>query len=86
MQHPYIYKMVMVDEKDIQTDVYNTLLQANIIVETDYGTTEIMADTIVDLDCQDKKQCDLYNVTQKALGKGIVELLEKHKIDFVLIV
>ena len=76
----------MVDEKDIQTDVYNTLLQSNIIVETDYGTTEIMADTIIDLDCHNKKQCDLYNATQKALGKGIVELLEKHKIDFVLIV
>lgn len=76
----------MVDEKDIPTDVYNTLLQANIIVETDYGTTEIMADTIIDLDCHCKKQCDLYNATQKAVGKGVVELLEKHKIDFVLIV
>lgn len=78
----YIAKLVYIEEKDIRPiiDKYD------IISDTDYGTREILAQTIrdcrEDLDNEKEFEQDL----EQYLGTDVLEALMSDKIDFILVV
>lgn len=86
----YIYKMVFQDYDDIPVEA---LKEADLIYETDYGTTEIIADTYKDFMENAGKDklfaTDEKNLKQQiidGLGAEIHEAFMTDKLDLVLVV
>ena len=65
-----------------------------VVQRTDYGTTEIIGDTIQDLLSEVEENSDEFNFTKEelledlnnSLGTDVVELLLNGGIDFILVV
>ena len=78
----YIYKMVYAERKDFRDEEYNTLCEYDVIAETDYGTVEIMKDTV---DYR-KENKDVIKALNNGLGKEVTDALLKGTVDLVMIV
>ena len=89
----YINKVIFMEWDEIGN--LDTKYGYQVVQRTDYGTTEILADTIqsliADLEGEDK---DEYNFTKEelledlnnSLGTDVVELLLNDGLDFILVV
>ena len=89
----YINKVIFMESdevRDLETKYHSMVVQY-----TDYGTTEILADTIQDLIADlEGDNAEEYNFTKKelledlnnSLGTDVVELLLNDGLDFILVV
>ena len=80
-----VYKIIYVEEDEIID-----LIPYNIVVETDYGTREIIGDSIdyALSQCGDDTAAydNILGLLELHLGKETVEKLRNYEIDFALIV
>ena len=85
----YIYKMIFLEWDEIQEDVKEVLENNNIIVNTDYNTTEILADTFQEF-MNDFESYNTQDLTKEDIKQGIgidvAGLLMTNGIDLILIV
>ena len=88
----YINKVIFMESdevKELEIKYHSMLIQF-----TDYGTTEILADTVQSLLTDLDENPDEYNFTKEellqdlnnSLGTDVVELLLNDGLDFILIV
>ena len=89
----YINKVIFMEFDEIGN--LDTKYGEQIVQRTDYGTTEILADTIQDLIANlEGSDKDEYNFTKEelledlnnSLGTDVVELLLNDGIDFILVI
>ena len=85
----YINKVVFLEWNDVEE--LDRLYGDNLISRTDYGTTEILSDTIQNLKNELEEDYDFpyedfkKNVSEK-IGTDLYDMLEKGEIDFCLVV
>lgn len=88
----YINKVIFMESdevKELEIKYHSMLIQF-----TDYGTTEILADTVQSLIADLDENPDEYNFTKEelledlnnSLGTDVVELLLNDGLDFILVV
>lgn len=88
----YINKVIFLEFDEVKP--ITTKYHSMIVQETDYGTTEIIGDTIQDLLSEVEENSDEFNFTKEelledlnnSLGTDVVELLLNGGIDFILVV
>lgn len=91
-----IYKMVFIELDEMREDVEQFLRDNKVIVETDYNTTEIMADVLQefvnhvinnpDLQISNPKGITIDDIKDLAIGGEVFEALMNNEIDSVLCV
>lgn len=88
----YINKVIFMEFNEIGN--LDTKYGSQIISRTDYGTTEILADTIDNLLAGLEAEPEEYDFTKEelledlnnSLGTDVVELLRNGGLDFILVV
>ena len=80
----YIYKTAMVYQSEFTPEEFAFLNNYNVFIYTDYGTTEIEPYTLKHL--KEDVAEDVFNVLNKVVGEGIMDLLLKNELDMLLIV
>ena len=88
----YINKVIFMEFDEIGN--LDTKYGDQIIQRTDYGTTEILADTIQSLLSEVEEEPDNFDFTKEelledlnnSLGTDVVELLLNDGLDFILVV
>ena len=89
----YINKVIFMEFDEIEN--LDTKYGSQVVQRTDYGTTEILADTIQDLIADlEGDNAEEYNFTKEelledlnnSLGTDVVELLLNDGLDFILVV
>ena len=88
----YISKVIFMEFDEIGN--LDTKYGDQIIQRTDYGTTEIVADTVQNLLSEVKEEPDNFDFTKEelledlnnSLGTDVVELLLNDGLDFILVV
>ena len=88
----YISKVIFMESDEVKG---LEMVYPNMVVQyTDYGTTEILADTVQSLLTDLDENPDEYNFTKEellqdlnnSLGTDVVELLLNDGLDFILVV
>lgn len=79
----YINKMVFIEKENISQDVYDLMVSREIIINTDYGTTEILSSKISELELENN---EFTQIVKDSLGNDLFNLLASGNLDFVLIV
>lgn len=91
----YIYKMVFIELNEMQTDVEQFLEENGVIVDTDYNTTEIMAEGLQDfvdnfnnpdIEINNPKGITIDDIKDQAIGGEVFDALMNNEIDLVLCV
>ena len=88
----YVNKVIFMEWDEIGN--LDTKYGDQIIQSTDYGTTEILADTIQNLLSEVEEEPDNFDFTKEelledlnnSLGTDVVELLLNDGLDFILVV
>ena len=88
----YINKVIFMESDEIGN--LDTKYGDQIVQRTDYGTTEILADTIQNLLSEVEENSDEFDFTKEelledlnnSLGTDVVELLLNDGLDFILVV
>jgi spore germination protein GerM len=89
----YINKVIFMEYYEIEN--LDTKYDSQVVQRTDYGTTEILADTIQDLIADlESDNAEEYNFTKEelledlnnSLGTDVTELLLNDGLDFILVV
>lgn len=88
----YINKVMFMEFDEVKPII--TKYHSMIVQETDYGTTEILADTVQNLIADLDDNPDEYNFTKEelledlnnSLGTDVVGLLLNDGLDFILVV
>lgn len=88
----YINKVIFMEFDEIEN--LNTKYGSQVVQRTDYGTTEILADTIQTLLSEVEETPDEFDFTKEelledlnnSLGTDVVELLLNDGLDFILVV
>ena len=90
------YKVVFIELDEMNADVEQFLRDNEVIVETDYNTTEIMADVLQefvnhvinnpDLDIENPKGITIDDIKDLAIGGEVFDALMNNEIDLVLCV
>ena len=88
----YINKVIFMEFDEIGN--LDTKYGDQIVQRTDYGTTEILADTIQNLLSEIEENSDEFDFTKEelledlnnSLGTDVVELLLNDGLDFILVV
>ena len=92
----YICKMVFIELDEMNADVEQFLRDNKVIVETDYNTTEIMADVLQefvnhvinnsDLDINNPKGITIDDIKDLAIGGEVFDALMNNEIDLAMCV
>ena len=88
----YINKVVFVEWEDLKG--LNEEIKRALVFHTDYGTDEILAGTIQDMEQAMKEDSSLWSFSYStfkeevanALGEDLYKLLESGEVDFCLVV
>ena len=88
----YISKVIFMEFDEIEN--LDTKYGSQVVQRTDYGTTEIVADTIQTLLSEVEENPDEFDFTKEelledlnnSLGTDVVELLLNDGLDFILVV
>lgn len=88
----YINKVIFMEFDEIGN--LDTKYGSQVVQRTDYGTTEILADTIQSLLSEVEEEPDNFDFTKEelledlnnSLGTDVVELLLNDGLDFILVV
>ena len=88
----YISKVIFMEFDEIEN--LDTKYGSQVVQRTDYGTTEILADTIQTLLSEVEETPDEFDFTKEelledlnnSLGTDVVELLLNDGLDFILVV
>ena len=88
----YINKVIFMEFDEIKN--LDTKYGSQVVQRTDYGTTEILADTIQSLLSEVEETPDEFDFTKEelledlnnSLGTDVVELLLNDGLDFILVV
>ena len=88
----YISKVIFMEFDEIEN--LDTKYGSQVVQRTDYGTTEIVADTIQSLLSEVEENPDEFDFTKEelledlnnSLGTDVVELLLNDGLDFILVV
>ena len=88
----YINKVIFMEFDEIEN--LDTKYGSQVVQRTDYGTTEIVADTIQTLLSEVEEEPDEFDFTKEelledlnnSLGTDVVELLLNDGLDFILVV
>ena len=88
----YINKVIFMEFDEIEN--LDTKYGSQVVQRTDYGTTEILADTIQNLLSEVEEEPDEFDFTKEelledlnnSLGTDVVELLLNDGLDFILVV
>lgn len=88
----YINKVIFMEFDEIEN--LDTKYGSQVVQRTDYGTTEILADTIQTLLSEVEEEPDEFDFTKEelledlnnSLGTDVVELLLNDGLDFILVV
>lgn len=78
----YIYKMVYTERENFTDKEYKFLSNNKIIVETDYGTTEILPDLVQ----ENKDNKKIINLLYNTIGTEKTDALLKNDIDLIMVV
>lgn len=91
-----IYKMVFIELDEMREEVKQFLKDNEVIVETDYNTTEIMADVLQefvnhvinnsDLQISNPKGITIDDIKDLAIGGEVFDALMNNEIDLVMCV
>ncbi len=92
----YIYKMVFIELDEMNADVEQFLRDNKVIVETDYNTTEIMADVLQefvnhvinnpDIEINNPKGITIDDIKDLAIGGEVFDALMNNEIDLAMCV
>ena len=90
------YKVVFIELDEMNADVEQFLRDNKVIVETDYNTTEIMADVLqefvnhvinnTDLEINNPKGITVDDIKDRAIGGEVFDALMNNEIDLAICV
>ena len=90
------YKVVFIELDEMNADVEQFLRDNKVIVETDYNTTEIVADVLQefvnhvinnsDLDIKNPKGITIDDIKDRAIGGEVFDALMNNEIDLAMCV
>ena len=80
----YVYKVVFAERRDFSQDELDYLYSNNLMVDTDYGTMEIMSNMVKE-ECINSENNEGAEILIKVLGKETFDMLCTGDVDFILV-
>lgn len=85
----YISKMIFMETKEIDYEVYQLMQEYGIVQFTDYETTEILSSAIQEQMLsyyEDKELKEKLDLIRDTIGHDVFDMLKNNELDFVLLI